>query len=95
MKRLTVVRSADEGDFEEAAEPDIARLAELQHLSRELRLAIEAALEAGVVPTAVALDTARDAVEAVLAERAPPASRVALARAHGELVLESWRMLRH
>lgn len=87
------MRSAEEG--EDQVELDIAGLAELQHLSRELRLAIEAALEAGVVATAVALDTARDAVERVLAERAPPSTRVALARTRGELVLESWRMLRH
>jgi hypothetical protein len=88
------VRSA--GQWEDVEEGlDIARLAELQHLAAELRLAIESALRAGLAGAAVALDAARLAVEAVLTARAPSAIRAELARTRGEVALESWRLLRH
>ena len=68
---------------------------ELRCLAIELRLAVEAALEGGLSGTAVALDTARTGLDAVLDDPAPRRTRVALARARAKLALEAWRGLHH
>jgi len=63
---------------------------ELQRLSLTLRLAIEAAFRRGQPNVAVALDTARDAVDDVLVEVAPTPTRVVAARLRAELALQLW-----
>jgi hypothetical protein len=69
---------------------------ELRQLSQELRLAIETALAGGLTGLAVALDTARNDLDDVIDERAPPRrTRVEVVRARARLALEAWRNLRH
>jgi hypothetical protein len=63
----------------------------LRFLDDKLRRAIGASLSDGRPQLAVTLDTARDALEAVLAEPDPTSSRVAVARARAEIALEVWR----
>jgi hypothetical protein len=83
---------------EPAREEDLERQeeeVELRHLSQELRLAIEAALVGGLTASAVALDTARNGLDAVLDDKAPRRTQLLLARARGRLALEAWRNLHH
>jgi hypothetical protein len=68
-------------------------LEELRDLDGKLRAAMGAALRARQSGLAVALDTARDFVEMVLAEAEPTASRIALARARVDIALAVWRRL--
>jgi hypothetical protein len=63
----------------------------LHHLDDKLRGAIRSSLVEGRPHLAVALDGARDALEAVLAESDPTVNRVAVARARAEIALEVWR----
>ncbi len=86
----THTEAALEQDFERQEEE-----VELRHLSQELRLAIEAALVGGLTASAVALDTARNGLDAVLDDKAPRRSKVLVARARGRLALEAWRNLHH
>lgn len=75
-------------------EPDSDRHddgAELHHLLELLRDAIAASLASGRLPLAVALDTARSEVEAVLMSSATTSTRRALARTHAEIALQVWR----
>lgn len=70
----------------------------LRRLSDDLRAAIHASFAHGRPELAVALDTARDFIERVLAEPDPTTSRIAVARARAEISLEAWRSaidLRH
>jgi len=63
----------------------------LRSLDEELREAIRSSLYSGRSHLAVALDTARDFVESVLAEDEPKPTRIALARSRAEIALEVWR----
>jgi galactose mutarotase-like enzyme len=63
----------------------------LRSLDEELREAIRSSLYSGRSHLAVALDTARDFVETVLAEDEPTPTRIAVARARAEIALEVWR----
>jgi hypothetical protein len=63
----------------------------LRRLAEHLRGAMHMSLEHGRAELAVALDTARDRLESVLAEREPTSTRLRLARARAELALEAWR----
>ncbi|MCU1281958.1 MAG: hypothetical protein JWM53_5504 [bacterium] len=63
----------------------------LRFLDDKLREAIGSSLIEGRPHLAVTLDTARDALEAVLSETDPTATRVAVARARAEIALEVWR----
>lgn len=63
----------------------------LRFLDDKLRKAIRSSLNDGRPHLAVTLDTARDAIEDVLAEGDPTATRVAVARARAEIALEVWR----
>jgi hypothetical protein len=60
-------------------------------LGEKLREAIAACLTSGRPHLAVALDTARDAVETVLADEQATSARLAVARARAEIALETWR----
>ena len=66
----------------------------LGRLAAELRTAIRESLMSGRPQFAVALDTARDFVEAVLLEAYPKSTRIGVARARAELALEVWREAR-
>lgn len=68
--------------------------AHLEWLAAELRKAIRESLVHGLPQFAVALDTARDFLETVLAEEHPKSTRVGVARARAELALEAWREAR-
>jgi len=63
----------------------------LRSLDEKLRAAIRDSLTSGRPHLAVALDTARDFVEAVLDEDDATSTRIALARARAEIALETWR----
>jgi hypothetical protein len=63
----------------------------LRFLDDKLRKAMRSSLLHGRAELAVKLDTARDAIEAVLAESDPTETRVAVARARAEIALEVWR----
>ncbi len=63
----------------------------LRGLAADLRAAIDLSLRHGFAHLAVALDTARDLLETVLAEPAPKSTRVAIARTRAEIALEVWR----
>jgi hypothetical protein len=63
----------------------------LLRLLEKLRAAIELSLAHGLPRLAVSLDTARDALEEVLADPAPKSSRIAIARTRAEIALEVWR----
>lgn len=63
----------------------------LRFLDEQLRTAIRRSLEEGRAQFAVALDTARDFVESILAESHPTSTRIALARSRAEIALEIWR----
>ena len=65
--------------------------APLRYLLDELRRAIAAALMNRRLPLAVALDTARTEVEAVLMSPSATSTRRAIARTHAEIALEVWR----
>jgi len=60
-------------------------------LGEKLRAAIRACLTSGRPHLAVALDTARDAVETVLTDEQATSARLAVARARAEIALETWR----
>jgi hypothetical protein len=66
----------------------------LRLLDEKLREAIRASLYGGRPQLAVALDTARDFLETVLAEDHPTSTRVAVARTRAEIALEFWREAR-
>ena len=68
-----------------------AELDYLRFLDEKLRNAIGDSLRDGRPELAVALDTARDALEAVIDEPDPTSTRIAVARARGEIALEVWR----
>ena len=76
-------------------EPDTDRHADddeaIHRLLYALRDAIAAALASGRLPLAVALDTARTELDAVLMSPTTTATRRALARTHAEIALEVWR----
>jgi hypothetical protein len=75
-----------------ATEPRfIAEIDYLRYLDEKLRHAIRSSLTEGRPELAVALDTARDALEAVIDEPDPTSTRVAVARARAEIALEVWR----
>jgi len=63
----------------------------LRRLADHLRGAMQTSLDHGRPGLAVALDTARDRLESVLAEEHPTSTRLRLARARAELTLEVWR----
>jgi hypothetical protein len=63
----------------------------LRYLDDKLRSAMRSSLVDGRPDLAVTLDMARDAIEGVLAESDPTATRVAVARARAEIALEVWR----
>ena len=70
------------------------QLSYLQSLADELRAAIRSCLVHGRPDFAVALDTARDLVEGVLAELQPTSTRIGVARARAEIALEIRREAR-
>ena len=74
----SIVRAGDELD-------------DLRELDAKLRNAMADCLASGRPHLAVALDTARDVVETVLADEHRTATRIALTRARAELALETWR----
>jgi hypothetical protein len=63
----------------------------LRRLADHLRGAMQTSLDHGRPELAVALDTARDRLESVLAEAHPTSTRLRLSRARAELALEVWR----
>jgi hypothetical protein len=63
----------------------------LRNLLYELRSAMAATLASGRLPLAVALDSARADVEAVLMSPQTTSTRRAIARTHAEIALEVWR----
>jgi hypothetical protein len=65
----------------------------LRSLDGELRAAIRASLLGGQTELAVALDTARDFLEMVLAEEHPTPSRIAVARARVDMALAVWKRM--
>lgn len=69
----------------------VAEIDYLRFLDEKLRNAIRDSLSDGRPELAVALDTARDAIEGVLDESEPTSTRIAVARARGEIALEVWR----
>ena len=68
-------------------------LQQLRGLDNELREAIRTSLRDGQPELAVALDTARDFLETVIAEEQPAVSRIAVARARVDIALAVWRRM--
>lgn len=62
----------------------------LSRLVRQLREAIGSSLRAGRPRLAVALDSARDQLELLMAQEYPRRTRLAIARARAELALGLW-----